>query len=220
MPKRQRAKALVLPLDHANAARSRKSCANGNHEKLAIAARSREVRNLLSQSSAPTPMHDDPAESESIQRTFTEDHRRFIDLGRAIVRALESRTIDVAESLWAELEKALSIHLHAEDQFMIPALGRVRSREARALAAEHRLLRERLAEIGARFKQNQMQVGLVRAFVHELDAHARHEEKIFYEWADAWLDDKERALLFAYRAAARTDSSAASSSSTRTGLVR
>jgi hemerythrin superfamily protein len=165
-------------------------------------------------------MHDPSSESESIQAVFTEDHRKFTELGRAILRALESGTYDLAASLWAELETALSIHLHAEDQFMIPALGRARSREARAIAAEHRLIRERLAEISARFKQNQMHREVMRNFVDELDAHARHEEKIFYEWVDTWLDEKERALLFAYRVAASSDSSAASSSSTLTGLVK
>ena len=165
-------------------------------------------------------MDHDLSSSESIQRTFTEDHRRFLDLGRTIAEAIENESADVAQAAWNELEEALSAHLHAEDQFMIPALGRVRPREARAIAAEHRLIRERLAEIGARFKQKQMHVDLIREFVDELDAHARHEEKIFYEWADAWLDDKERALLFAYRLGASNDSSAASSSSTLTGLVR
>jgi hypothetical protein len=165
-------------------------------------------------------MHDDRPASESIQTILTEDHRRFIDLGRAILRAVESGTPDLAKSLWEGLDAALTVHLHAEDQFMMPALGRVRPREARAIAAEHLLIRERLADIRARFERNQTQSELVRAFVDELAAHARHEEKIFYTWADAWLDDNERALLVAYRVGASNDSSAASSSSTLTGLVR
>jgi hypothetical protein len=175
-----------------------------------------EVRNLL----RSLGVSHIQTTADAIQRVFSADHRRFQALGRKLHRALEASVPDNGEALWNELSAALSIHLHAEEMFMVPALGRARPRDARAILAEHRLIRERLTEMDARLARREICVDLMRDFVEELDAHARHEEKIFHTWAENWLDAEERALLIAYCGRASSDSSVASSSWTFTGLVR
>jgi len=163
---------------------------------------------------------------ETIQLVFTADHRRFNALGRALVVALEAKNLSHMKATWDELRTALLLHLGAEEEFMVPGLGRARPRDARAILAEHRLIRDRVGEIDAIVDERARVIDLAMAerilktFVAELDAHARHEERLFCSWIEGWLDDKERELLFAYRDAASNASSAASSSSTFTGLVR
>jgi hemerythrin len=171
-------------------------------------------------------MSDPDAVVETIQLVFTADHQQFNVLGRALVVALEAKNLSHKQAIWNELRTALLLHLSAEEEFMVPALGRARPRDARAILAEHRLIRERVREIDAIVGEFARMIDLavaeriVATFVAELDAHARHEERLFSSWVEGWLDDKERVLLFAYRDGASNASSAASSSSTFTGLVR
>lgn len=166
-------------------------------------------------------VNDDPvAASRSIGEIFVAEHRCFSDLGRKIQSAFENGPFEDGKTLWKTLSTELAVHLRAEEQFMIPALGRAHPRQAHAILAEHRLIRDRVVEIEGSIERGEAHSELVVSFMFELDAHARHEEKILYAWVDAWLDEKERALLAAYRVSERSAASAASSSSTLTGLVR
>jgi len=155
----------------------------------------------------------------SILELFMADHRRLAELGRKLHRALLTGGDD-NKSLWKQLRDGLVVHIGIEEQFMIPALSRVQPRQAQAILAEHGLIRDRIADIEARTQRDEKPANVVDAFVFELEAHARHEERTLYAWADVGLDDRERELLLTRYEAARSASSAASSSSTFTGLVR
>ncbi|MEO8875450.1 MAG: hemerythrin domain-containing protein [Polyangiaceae bacterium] len=160
-------------------------------------------------------MSNDSGETrDSIGEIFAADHRGFLLLGREVEVAFAAGALESAKVVWKTLSTSLAMHLYAEEQFMVPALGRAHPRVAHAVLAEHRLIRDRVVEIEASVVRGESPSVLVMSFVFELDAHARHEEKIFCAWRDAWLDEDERALLAAYRDSARSASSAASSSST------
>lgn len=78
---------------------------------------------------------------------------------------------------------------------MIPALLQVNEREARAISAEHRHIRARLTELGAGVDLHIVRLKTVRAFIDELRAHANHEDKMLYQWADEHLGESDRAIL-------------------------
>jgi hypothetical protein len=59
--------------------------------------------------------------------------------------------------------------------------------------AEHEEIRARLLELGTGVDLHIVKLDAARAFVDELRAHAEHEEKVLYHWADEHLDEAERA---------------------------
>ena len=164
-------------------------------------------------------MSDSPSHVESIEELLLAEHRQFEELGRSLVAATIVRDEAAAREIWNELRPLLFIHVDGEDRYLMPALTRRRPQEARALLAEHRLIRDRIREIDAAFARGDRPLKILRAFVDELSAHARHEARVLYAHCDAWLDEKERALLVTYRETSKA-SSAASSSSTFTGFVK
>lgn len=165
-------------------------------------------------------MSDPPSSIESIETLLLAEHALIEELGRSLVAATIVRDEEVAREVWNQLRPILLVHVDGEDRYLMPALTRRRPQEARALLAEHRLIRDRIREIDAAFGRGDRPLKTLRAFVDELSAHARHEARVLYAHCDAWLDDNERALLVAYRETASKASSAASSSSTFTGFVK
>jgi len=157
---------------------------------------------------------------ESIEELLFAEQRRLACLGIALVAAATAGNAKTTRARWIELRAALAVHVESEDRFLIPAFARRRPKEARALLAEHRLIRDRVKEIDAAFARNAEPGKAIRAFVDEVNAHARHEGRVLYSHCDGWLDDGERVLLMTYREDASNASSAASSSSTFTGFVK
>ena len=165
-------------------------------------------------------MSDPPSRIESIEDLLLAEHGHIEELGRSLVAATIVRDEDVARETWNQLRSILIIHVDGEDRYIMPTLTKRRPQDARALLAEHRLIRDRIKEIDALFAGGDRPLKILRAFVDELAAHARHEARVLYAHCDTWVDEKERALLVAYREAASKASSAASSSSTFTGFVK
>ena len=165
-------------------------------------------------------MSEPPISTDSLEELLSAEHRRVDGLARELVAAVIVRDEEAAHAIWSELRPILQVHVDSEDRFLMPALTRRRPQEARALLAEHRLIRDRIREVDAAFSRGERPLKLLRAFADELSAHARHEARVLYPHCDLWIDERERALLVAYRDAASKASSAASSSSTFTGFVK
>lgn len=137
--------------------------------------------------SNPNPVRDRlVADHERLERTF----ERLIAAFEADDRG------GVAES-WTEFERELSSHLQAEETWLVPALLRSHPRAARAILEEHGHIRRRLLELGASVDLYAIRLETARAFVDELRAHARHEDRALYQWADADLDESVRKALLA-----------------------
>jgi hemerythrin-like domain-containing protein len=118
-----------------------------------------------------------------------EDHSRIEDLFNALIEAVAADAYAQAATLWVECERGLSWHLDTEDELLLPRLLSDRPRDARAILAEHRHLRLRLAEFGGGLSRPKLESA--RAFVAELRAHTRHEEKVLYHWVDERLPSDE-----------------------------
>jgi hypothetical protein len=99
----------------------------------------------------------------------------------------------------------LRTHLEAEEKHLLSELLRAFEREARVLLREHHHIRTRLSALGTGFRSpTASQVDSVRNFVDELRAHAKNEERLLYQWADARLDEQVRTSAIAALAGNRT----------------
>lgn len=125
------------------------------------------------------------------------DHRRMDDLLDRLMSALEANARADAQRLWTDLETNLMAHMATEEQFLFPRLVDDCERDAQALAQEHKHIRARLAELGAALELHVLRLEAARSFAEDLKAHARHEDKLLYRWAEGRLPEPERASLLA-----------------------
>jgi hypothetical protein len=128
---------------------------------------------------------------------FLDDHAELEDLFGALLDAFAASDREGVARLWAGFDERLARHLDAEERFMIPQLFASRPRDARAILEEHRHIRARLVELGCSVDLHTIRLETVRGFVHELRAHARHEEDALYRWADQHLPVAAQTLVAA-----------------------
>lgn len=171
-------------------------------------------------------MHTAAATSAIVRDRFVADHRELEDLFAQLLDAFAANDGGKVAHLWNEFDDHLTKHLEAEERFLIPQLFASNPREARTILREHRHIRSRLVEAGVGVDLHIVRLEMVRGFVEELRAHARHEDDILYRWADENLGVSEQSALLAalptplQAAGASKTSSAETSSSTCTGFVR
>ncbi|CAN5125923.1 hypothetical protein BH09MYX1_BH09MYX1_56190 [soil metagenome] len=140
-------------------------------------------------------MHPRPSRtSATVRETLLADHARLEALIVDLLAAFDADDRERVGALWNDLDRGLGTHLEAEETFLIPALMRTRRRDATAILAEHKHIRGRMLELGTGVDLHIVRADTAHAFVQELRAHARHEEKL-YEWADATLGAPEHASL-------------------------
>lgn len=137
----------------------------------------------------------------SLREGLLEEHERIAGLLEGVIEAIG--TGGDVRAAWETFEEALLAHLDAEDAQLLSALPRAEDRTSRALAEEHRHLRERTAELNARLDLHGLQ-GLLDV----LQAHARNDERLLYHWAETALDAaQQNAILdrLAMRVGAKTN---------------
>ena len=133
----------------------------------------------------------------AIRDRFLADHRRLEKLLEQLLAAFEANDREDVASLWTTFESGLLAHMEAEEEHLIPALLRLREREARALVHEHRHIRTRLAELGVGIDLHIVRLASARNFIDELRAHAQGEDRLLYQWGDAHLDEAQRQSVLA-----------------------
>jgi len=112
-----------------------------------------------------------------------------------LLEAMSANDRDEMRRLWGTLEGGLHAHFEAEERHAIPLLMATRPRDGQALIAEHKHLRRRLAELGTDIDLGTIRLESVRGFVDELQAHARHEDALLYQWCDDHLEGEDRRIL-------------------------
>jgi hypothetical protein len=125
----------------------------------------------------------------SVCESFRADHERLDDLLARVIAAATADDGAEALRLWIELDSALLTHLHAEDTHLISELLALHGRPARVLLHEHRHIRARLVDLGSAIRSHGARANSLPNFKAELRAHARTEDRLLYQWADAHLDD-------------------------------
>jgi hemerythrin len=143
------------------------------------------------------------------------DHHELERLVDAVIQAFERGEREVVAAIWTRFERQFLAHFAAEERYLIPGLLGSNPRAAAAILAEHRHLRARFIELGMGVDLHTVNLRMVRAFVDELRAHAAHEDRMLYRWADEQAADSVLvSLIQAVGGAPSTDSSAISNSST------
>lgn len=130
------------------------------------------------------------------------EHRLIETRLDELLDAFEANDHARMSSCWFEFETLLLPHLEIEEALLIPVLRRTQAREARALLEEHNHIRARAAQLGTAVDLHTARLDTAKHFSDELRAHATHEDKLFYPWADHQLSIPERMGLFAQLAAA------------------
>jgi len=116
--------------------------------------------------------------------------------------AIQADDRDATAALWTIFDERLINHMELEENDLVPALMRRNERPARVILEEHRHFRTRLAELGEAVDLHTLRLTAANAFIEELRAHQRHEDKLLYQWADAHLSTTERETFFARAKAA------------------
>jgi hemerythrin-like domain-containing protein len=140
-------------------------------------------------SAQATPM------SAPIRDEFLADHDRLEALLERLLAAFEANDREDRARLWSEFESGLLAHMETEEAHLIPALQRVSPMNARIIVQEHRHIRARLTELGVALDLHTLRLDTARAFVDELRAHARSEDRLLYQWAEERLGHVEKASL-------------------------
>jgi hemerythrin superfamily protein len=135
------------------------------------------------------------ANDSTIRERFLADHVELEELLTGVLRAFEADDRERIATLWNQFDTRLLAHLKTEEKYLIPALMRLNERAARAILEEHRHFRARLTELGAGVDLHIVRLKTARAFIDELRAHANHEDKMLYQWADEHLPEADRTTL-------------------------
>lgn len=118
------------------------------------------------------------------------DHRRLEQLSEQLQDAFDADAREDTQALWTELERRLEAHFKVEERLLFPRFGNLDATETRALSAEHRLLRERLAELGVGVDLKAVRADVARGFLDMLRAHAAREDVLLYRWANEALAEE------------------------------
>jgi hemerythrin superfamily protein len=120
------------------------------------------------------------------------DHERLEKLFQEVVSACEGDDRDEVAAMWTRFDRELLAHMEVEERFLIPWLLRANQRAAQSIMQEHRLIRSRLVELGACVDLHTIRLTTARAFIDELRAHAKHEDRVLYSWADEHVPAEDR----------------------------
>jgi hypothetical protein len=128
----------------------------------------------------------------AVSEHFLADHRRLEALLRNTVSALETNDQVGASGHWAECCSGLLTHMDAEERNLVPALLQRSERDARVLVQEHRHIRSRLTALSAEMASQRIRADSVRDFLDEFHAHSQSEDRLLYQWVDAYADEPSR----------------------------
>jgi hemerythrin len=118
------------------------------------------------------------------------DHRRLEQLSVQLQAAFDADAREDTQQLWTELDRSLEAHFRVEERLLCPRFGNIDATETRALAAEHRLLREQLAELGVGVDLKLVRAEVAKGFLAMLRAHAEREDALLYRWANDALAEE------------------------------
>jgi surfactin synthase thioesterase subunit len=105
----------------------------------------------------------------------------------------ESEPMRMAFSI---VERELREHIEAEELLVLSRFAGVHLADAVQLRQDHALILERLENLGVALDLHNLRAEMVDAFVALLRAHAAHEERVLYKWADNFLPPPQKHALF------------------------
>jgi hemerythrin-like domain-containing protein len=124
---------------------------------------------------------------ESISMRFRRDHRALLREFDELRNAVDGADQATVARVWTCFERALSRHLDAEEEHILPQLAAKHPVEVKAIQDEHREIRHLLNELGIAADLRTLRADVAHAFVQKLEEHAAREESGIYAWADSEL---------------------------------
>lgn len=132
----------------------------------------------------------DPIPSETLRARLGTEHAQIEELLVQLIDAFDSGDRDIATTAFTAFERRLSEHLALEDELLLPEFARFDAAEAEDLAAEHRIIRQRVEELGIADNLHMSRANAIRELVDMLRGHAHREDVGLYAWADRSVDDR------------------------------
>jgi Hemerythrin HHE cation binding domain len=131
-----------------------------------------------------------------LHRLLTDHHR---DVERACRDLLHDTYGDDARELdaaWRRFEQRLLEHMAAEEDLILDAYARVDPDHAREIRRQHDELRALLTPLCLEVQLHVIRARTVEQLIAALRAHAAHEDRAMYPWAERNLPaDTQRQLI-------------------------
>lgn len=139
--------------------------------------------------------HDHPA-TQGPPLLFA-DHHDQIEAACDALRAC-AHTGDLRDVItrYRSFERAVLEHLKAEEEEILPAYARHAPADAESIRATHDELRGQLYRIGVDVELHCVREKTLDRLVTALQAHAAHEDRKMYPWAERHLTPPTRRELF------------------------
>jgi DnaK suppressor protein len=97
--------------------------------------------------------------------------------------------------MWADFERALRLHISAEEAALLPGYAKEAPAEGAAIRSDHTYFESTLTEFGVDLDLHLLREEAVEEFGLRLRAHGEVEERGLYPWAERTLSEKERSRL-------------------------
>jgi len=120
-----------------------------------------------------------------LKQRLLADHAELEQQLKALARAVEAN--DAARDLrdcWTGFETSLRDHMDTEERTVFPVVAPAHRPEVEALRAEHRVIRDALAELGLAVELHTLRKAAVDKLIVFLNQHATRENLSLYEWLE------------------------------------
>lgn len=137
---------------------------------------------------AGSMLHKHEVEAEAAARapsgaTLRMEHDRLEGLAERVCQAITEGDRDDVTATIAQLQAGVLAHLEGEERDLLPGYAEQAPEDARAILAEHAVMRTALAELELGTDLHTVRTEAVRAFLARLSAHAARENAGLYVWA-------------------------------------
>lgn len=119
------------------------------------------------------------------------DHAALEATLRRISADLRSGQADQVLPAWQTIEFDLGAHLRAEEQLILPTFERAYPHHAALIRRHHDEIRRLLECMSVEMSRGTLGAHAVDTLLELLQRHARHEEVVFYYWAQLHLDEED-----------------------------
>jgi len=120
----------------------------------------------------------------SLRNRLMLEHEMIERALATLVDAYATGEHDVAREAFRSFDRRLAAHLSMEETVLLPDFAIAYPAEAAQIAREHGEIRALIDELGIGTDLHCTRLPAIRGLANQLRAHARHEDALFYRWAN------------------------------------
>jgi hemerythrin HHE cation binding domain-containing protein len=128
---------------------------------------------------------------------LAQDHRELDSLLQCLAQDAEAPCAGVLESTWDAVERRLTRHMLAEEQFLLPLVEASNPVEVARARQEHARIRDMMAALGLAIELHTVRAPDIYELIDLLRAHAKHEGEALYALAGSKASVAVEHSLFA-----------------------